>query len=115
MARKDSFINYVEKVMEIAKIEMDEEAKSFWEALKVKEETEKSMFTENGKMVLKFLQDNQDTETWKAKDIGEQMGISSRTASGAMRKLITDGYVDKVGKDPVLYVLTENGKNIVIE
>ena len=35
--------------------------------------------------------------------------------SGAMRKLVTDGFVEKVGQDPVIYSITENGKNINIE
>ena len=40
--------------------------------------------------------------------------VSSRTISGAIRKLVTDGYVEKVGQEPVIYALTEKGKNIVI-
>ena len=38
--------------------------------------------------------------------------MSSRTVSGAMRKLVTDGFVEKIGQDPVMYTLTEQGKNI---
>ena len=47
--------------------------------------------------------------------IGEGLFISSRTVSGAIRKLVTDGFVEKVGQDPVIYVITEQGKNIEIE
>jgi hypothetical protein len=32
-----------------------------------------------------------------------------------MRKLVTDGFVEKVGQDPVIYSITENGKNINID
>ena len=32
-----------------------------------------------------------------------------------MRKLVTDGYIEKVGKDPVVYMITEKGKTIEIE
>jgi hypothetical protein len=32
-----------------------------------------------------------------------------------MRKLVTDGYVEKIGQDPVVYSLTDNGKNIEID
>ena len=46
---------------------------------------------------------------FKAKEIGEGLGISSRTASGAMRKLVTDGYIEKVGATPVVYSLTTLG------
>ena len=52
---------------------------------------------------------------WKSKDIAEGLFISSRAVSGAMRKLVTDGFVEKVGQDPVIYALTEQGKNIEIE
>ena len=51
----------------------------------------------------------------KARDIAEGLFISSRAVSGAMRKLVTDGFVEKVGQDPVIYSITDNGKNIDIE
>ena len=49
---------------------------------------------------------------YKARDIAEGMSLSSKAVSGAMRKLVTDGYVEKVGKDPVVYMISENGKNV---
>ena len=64
---------------------------------------------------MEFLQKNVDTPMWKARDIAEGLFISSRAVSGAMRKLVTDGFVEKVGQDPVIYSITEKGKNIDIE
>jgi DNA-binding PadR family transcriptional regulator len=32
-----------------------------------------------------------------------------------MRKLVTDGFVEKIGQDPVYYSITEKGKNITID
>lgn len=52
---------------------------------------------------------------WKAKDIAEGLFVSSRTVSGSIRKLVTDGFVEKVSQDPVIYSITEKGKNINIE
>jgi Mn-dependent DtxR family transcriptional regulator len=52
---------------------------------------------------------------WKSRDIAEGLFISSRSVSGAKRKLVTDGFVEKIGQDPAVYSLTENGKNIKIE
>ena len=52
---------------------------------------------------------------FKAKDIGEGLGISSRTASGAMRKLVTDGYVEKIGESPVVYALTSFGIEVNVD
>jgi predicted transcriptional regulator len=52
---------------------------------------------------------------FKAKDIAEGLFISSRAVSGAIRKLVTDGYVEKVGQDPTIYSITDKGKNIKID
>jgi hypothetical protein len=32
-----------------------------------------------------------------------------------MRKLVTDGYLEKLGKDPIIYILTEKGKTFNIK
>ena len=72
------------------------------------------MFTDNVKLILKFLKDNQSTPMWKARDIAEGLFISSRAVSGAIRKLVTDGFVEKVGQDPVIYSITDAGKNVEI-
>jgi predicted transcriptional regulator len=42
------------------------------------------------------------------------MNISSRGASGTLRKLVNDGFCEKLGQDPVIYSLTEKGKTFVI-
>ena len=115
MSKKQEFIKFVEMAIEAYPHEMNDEARIYWEAFKGKEEVEKPMFTDNGKLILKYLQENKDTEGWKARDIAEGLFIGSRAVSGAMRKLCTDGYVEKIAQDPVVYALTENGKNIVIE
>lgn len=115
MSKKQEFIKFVEMAIDAYPQEMNEEARIYWEAFKGKEEVDKPMFTDNGKLILKYLQDNSTTEMWKARDIAEGLFVSSRTVGGAMRKLCTDGYVEKIGQDPVVYALTEKGKNIVIE
>lgn len=117
MTKKEKFIEAVEEAF-FSKVnleELDPDIVLYWEAFKGKEEKEKPMFTDNGKLILKYLQENQSVPMWKAKDIAEGLFISSRTVSGAIRKLVTDGYVEKVGQDPVIYSLTENGKNINID
>jgi predicted transcriptional regulator len=72
------------------------------------------MFTDNGKLILGYMKEHLETEMWKAKDIGEGLLISSKTASGAMRKLVTDGFVEKLGENPSVYALTQKGKDIEI-
>ena len=117
MTKKQEFINFIEMVLSENKIdELPENVKLYWDAFRGTEDGgEKPMFTDNGKLILKYLQNNQETPMWKARDIAEGLFISSRAVSGAMRKLVTDGFVEKVGQDPVIYSLTETGKNIVIE
>lgn len=113
MSKKTEFINYIEKIIENSNEEMNDEARAYWEALRDnKDETEKPLFTDNGKLVLQYLKDNTDISNWKAKDIAEGLGISSRTVSGAMRKLVTDGFVEKLGKDPTIYSITNKGIEI---
>lgn len=115
MSKKQEFIKFVEMAINAYPQEMNEEARIYWEAFKGKEEVDKPLFTDNGKLILRYLQDNLTTEMWKARDIAEGLFVSSRTVGGAMRKLCTDGYVEKIGQDPVVYALTEKGKEIVIE
>ena len=40
--------------------------------------------------------------------------VSSRCIAGAMRKLTFDGYCEKFGDNPIVYSLTEKGKNYKI-
>ena len=76
---------------------------------------EKPVLTENGKLILKYMRERPDVRCWKAKDLAEQMGISSRGASGTLRKLVNDGFCEKLGAEPVIYALTEKGKTFIIE
>ena len=114
---KQDFLKFVNELMNAnpdltAKL-MNDNVKAYLHVLnEVKDE--KPELTENGKLILQYLQDHSDIRTWKAKDLAEQMGISSRGASGAMRKLVNDGFCEKLGQDPVIYSLTEKGKNYVI-
>ena len=112
MTKKENFIEEVLKLTNNAPENVfSPDALDFWNGLNAANDPDKPAFTPNGKLVLDYMQKNKDTynNLFKAKDIGEGLGISSRTASGAMRKLVTDGYVEKVGQDPVVYSLTQKG------
>lgn len=112
MTKKQEFINFIDELMEAApQIIPSEDVKSYLEVFRGKE-MNKPEFTENGRLILKHLQDNPKQIMWKAKDVGEGLFISSRAVSGAMRKLVTDGYVEKVGQDPVIYTITDKGKEV---
>jgi predicted transcriptional regulator len=61
------------------------------------------------------MQENIDTVTWKSRDIAEGIGISSRGVAGTLRKMVNDGFVEKMGENPAVYTLTEKGKNFIID
>ena len=71
-------------------------------------------FTDNGKLILKAMIENNEERAnmFSAKQIAEYAFITSRQVSGAIRKLVTDGYCEKVGQDPIIYSLTDLGKQI---
>ena len=75
---------------------------------------EKPDLTDSGKEILQYLQ-SVDVMPYKAKDIAEGLFVSSRRVSGSLRKLVSDGFCEKVGQDPVLYTITEKGKNYIID
>ena len=117
MSKKAKFIEFVEDTL-ISKIdlsEVDPDVVTYWEALKGANDVEKPTFTDNGKLVMEYLKGlPEGTPALKSKEIAEALFVSSRSVSGAMRKLVTDGFVEKIGQDPVMYNLTEKGKNIEI-
>ena len=110
---KEIFVEEVEMLIKSDESIFSERAKEFF--LKWKTEKPKSAkpITENGIKILKYMQ---KTEThkgtlFKASDIGEGLFMSGRSVAGCMRKLITDGFVQKEGKDPIVYSLTDKGEN----
>ena len=84
MSKKEAFIDYVTKIMdELTVPEMSEEAQEYWDALRFKEEKEKPMFTDNGKLIMEYLKSlSDDTPAMKSKDIADALVVSSRTVSG---------------------------------
>lgn len=122
MSKKQKFIELVEELMSAAKFnpettgnEYYPEAMVYWNALKTEEEKDKPMFTENGLAIFKYMRENSHIENFKSREIAEGMFISARSVSGAIRKLVTDGFVEKNGKDPIIYSLTQKGKDFIFE
>lgn len=112
---KQEFIDFVNALRQAApEIEMTDGAKTYFEALMSEKKADKPEITENGKMILKYLQ-SVPVAPYKAKDIAEGLFISSRTVSGSIRKLVTDKFVEKIDDEPVIYTITEKGKNYIID
>lgn len=121
MNKKEIFVTVLEDFMSkncfqdfIA--DMDEESKkaiiSFWDAFK----SNKSLggMTETGQAIMLTFEAD---KVMTAAEIAQKMNSTSRKVSGAMQKLITDGYVLKVvgSSNPVRYELTEMGKQFIID
>lgn len=109
MDKKTQFIQFIEEKISSFE-EAPKEVQEFWEAFK----TGKSVggMTEIGQKIIAYMQENQEQESnsFKAKTIAEGLFMSSRSVSSSMRKLITDGYVTKIAGNPVIYSLSDLGK-----
>lgn len=116
---KQEFIEFLNDLMasnpEFVASRMTDNIKLYIEALNAGGTPVREEVTEKGKNILKYLQDNSEIKLWKSKDVAEGMGLSSRSTSGTLIKLANDGYLEKLGKDPVVYTMTEKGKNYIIE
>lgn len=115
MNKYKQFLDYFDWLVENCKqpVVMPDEVQDVYNMLQEQQAMEKPMFTESGLSILEYLQ-TCDAKSLKAKDIADGMVISSRQVSGAIRKLVTDGFVDKMGSSPVIYSLTSKGKNFDI-
>ena len=121
MTNKEIFIQEIEELLAdhcktFGTDGLSEGARAYFEQLKATPEKEKAPFTENGAKVLIWMQENYESynNILKAKEIGDGLFCSSRTVSGAMRKLITDGYVSKTEGTPTCYSLTELGMSVTV-
>lgn len=127
MSKKQEFIKLVEHALgcmevhpvpdEIMSEQAYNDALAYFEVLKNDTKGDKPQFTDNGKLVLKYMQDEHTNyqNMFKSREIAEGIFISSRSVSGSIRKLVTDGYVEKMGRDPVIYSLTDLGKEVNLD
>lgn len=115
---KQEFIEFLEALMkaapDVAEKNMTESIKQYIKILKDNSD-EKPLLTDNGKFILSKFQDEEVTSPITSKDLANQLGLSSRSVSGSMRKLVNDGFFEKMGQNPIVYSLTEKGKNYKIE
>ena len=114
---RTEFLNFIDELIkhdeDFANSIMNDDIKQYLEILRT-EKPNNQEITDNGKIILKYMQDN-DVRMGKAKDIADGLGISSRAVSGSLRKLVTDGFVEKISKEPVIYAISEKGRNYKID
>ena len=112
MSNKEKFIEEVEVMLNNGN-EFSEEAEKFFQSLKA-EAAAVPVMTARGIQILHYMQGSTEF-AFTCKHISEGLGLASRSISGAMRKLVSDGFVEKAGKDPIIYSLTEKGKEYEID
>lgn len=112
MTNREHFIFEVEQVIKNCPDFFSLEALAYFNELKEGKSSTGGM-TETGEKVLAFMIKNEKTysNVFSAKGIGEGLFVSSRVVSGALRKLVADGYVEKTGQNPVSYSLTDTARN----
>ena len=125
MTKKEAFIEFIDYIFKDSDLrfytEKDDErfqlAKVFWEDFKNNKVKNSGTMTENGKKLLSWMQENIDkmSNIFTSNEAAEALFTSGRSIAGSMRKLVNDGYVEKVGKDPVQYSLTDMGKTYKID
>lgn len=98
---KELFISEIQSLLEFGQIQLSEESLEYFNSLRIS----KAAITKNGSEILNWLSTHYDGKPLTAKEIAEGMGLTSRSVSGSMRKLVSEGYVSKDGKDPVKYNL----------
>lgn len=80
-------------------------------------QTTKSNITEKGAKILQTMQENKTlyNNIFNAKILGELLFMAPRSVSGSIKKLVTDGYVEKLGSNPISYKLTQLGEECKLD
>jgi hypothetical protein len=71
----------------------------------------KPMITPKGKAIVDFMMQD-PLELYTSQTIGVSMQISSRSVAGSLRPLVDKGLIEKMGKNPTVYKLSDNYKEI---
>ena len=109
---KEKFIAEIDELLKENPDFFGEGALEYWIAFKEGKNEPKGM-TENGGKILKFMQENFESfnNIFTAQNIGEGLFMAPRSVSGSMKKLVTDGLIEKIGVKPTSYALTDAGKS----
>lgn len=115
--KKQIFIDTIEALFtkNSSDVFIPQEAIDFFEDYKKCASSNKKAITEKGINILKEMREL-DEDAWiSATALGQRMDISGKSVSGTMRKLVTDGYVEKRIGNPASYRLTEKGRTCTFD
>lgn len=113
---KEDFIKFLNELMaanpEVTEKYMNENVQAYIDnVLNGESVKDKPLFSDNGLIVYKFMKESKDATAWCAKAIAAEVGLTSRQVSGCARKLVNDGFLEKVSTNPVYYALSQKGKD----
>lgn len=113
---REQFIKEIEEILKNQKIKLSEQANKYFELLKNGKQSLGGI-TENGKAILQYCQANwqYNNNIFTSKNISDGIQIPARSVSGSIRKLVADGYIQKINSSPVSYSITEHGKEFSLE
>ena len=123
MTKREAFIEIVEEIFSRPDIYAENYpdtyalADEYWNEFKAGKVKGSKGMTENGAKLLSWMQENVEnmSNMFTSKEIAEGLFTSGRSISGSMRKLVSDGYVEKINGNPIRYSLTEAGRNYQFE
>lgn len=124
MKNKENFIKLVEYALSCMEVHpvldgsiTDEEYQAGLKFLQeFKEEEKEIKLTDNGKSIINYMKSTyMDKNKYTANSIGSEIFLSGRSVSGSIRKLVSEGFVEKIGVDPVTYALTQKGIDFIVE
>ena len=123
MTKREAFIEIVEEIFSRPDIYAENYpdtyalADEYWNEFKAGKAKGSKGMTENGAKLLSWMQENVEnmSNMFTSKEIAEGLFTSGRSISGSMRKLVSDGYVEKINGNPIRYSLTEAGRNYQFE
>lgn len=108
---KISFINEIESILSENPDILTKESKDYFYNSIANTKEKDAKLSENAVAIIEIMK-SEPNMAFNSKQLGEAIGKTSRSASGSMRKLVELGYVEKVGKDPVQYKITNAGMSI---
>ena len=115
MNKKEIFIQTIDDLIKDNPNAFSKEAMEYWEEFKA--EPASKNITEKGILILKYMANNKDlyNNVFTSQLIGAGMQLTGRSVSGSMRKLVSEGYVNKLDAKPIAYQITEQGMQKALE
>lgn len=110
MTSKEKFLEEIDDILITPNIKLSEEAEAYLSTLR-ETSKERPRITDMGIAILHYLVKTDKASN--AKKIGEMIGFSGRSVSGAMQKLIKEKFVEKIAGEPITYKATAQGVDFI--